>query len=42
MSDAPQQPSYDELSADSVLAYVANLFARGEAREEPGDEAQAA
>ena len=33
---------YDELAADAVLAYVANLFARGEAREDHGDEAQAA
>lgn len=33
---------YDELSADFVLEYVANLFARGEAREEPGEEAKAA
>jgi serine protein kinase len=33
---------YDELSADFVLDYVANLFARGDAREEPGEEAQAA
>jgi serine protein kinase len=33
---------YDELSAGYVLDYVANLFARGDAREDSGDEAQAA